>query len=140
MTGGTFNDVISSCALSSRTDRRVTMRVPPSRSTEQPLLEIHDMQSIHARPTLIQPLTARNQSQQNIRSLAMTSGVSLTESKLIIALRKELSTALSLLENEYAIKLKLVEGARDLKRQLTQALQENQTLRDQDVIGKVFSG
>lgn len=62
------------------------------------------------------PLSVRNNKQ------ATTSGVSATESKLIIALRRQLIEAKQLLEKDHFIKLKLVEGARDLKRQLVEAL------------------
>ena len=62
-------------------------------------------------------MSVRNQN-ENYRSMAVTSGVSLTESKLIIALRKDLTQARELLEREHAIKMKLIEGARDLKHQL----------------------
>ena len=49
-------------------------------------------------------------------TLAITSNVSQTESKLIIALKKQLLEAKALLENEHNAKLKLIEGARNLKR------------------------
>ena len=64
------------------------------------------------------PLSARNQNSKQ----ATTSGVSATESKLIIALRKQLLEAKQLLEQDHFIKLKLVEGARSLKYQLVQVL------------------
>ena len=57
------------------------------------------------------------------KQLAVTSNVSLTESKLIIALKKQLMEAKALLEKEHFIKLRLIEGARDLKHQLLNALQ-----------------
>ena len=57
---------------------------------------------------------------------ALTSNVSLTESKLIIALKKQLVEAKALLEREHAFKLRLIEGARDLKRRLEDALQREQ--------------
>ena len=53
---------------------------------------------------------------------AVTSSVSLTESKLIIALKKQLIEAKALLEREHAIKLRLIEGARSLKHELVQAI------------------
>ena len=52
------------------------------------------------------------------KKLAITSNVSLTESKLIIALKKQLLEAKALLEKEHAFKLRLIEGARDLKHRL----------------------
>ena len=54
--------------------------------------------------------------------MALTTNVSLTESKLIIALKKKLVEAKVLLEKEHAVKMRLIEGARDLKRQLVEAL------------------
>ena len=54
----------------------------------------------------------------------MTTNVSLTESKLIIALKKQLLEAKALLEKEHYFKMRLIEGARDLKRQLVQALKK----------------
>ena len=63
---------------------------------------------------------------QATKQLGITSNVSLTESKLIIALKKQLVDARNLLEHERLVKLKLIEGARDLKRQLTEALKEQQ--------------
>lgn len=62
------------------------------------------------------PLSVRNS------KLATTSAVSMTESKLIIALRRQLLEAKRLLEKDHLIKLKLVEGARNLKHQLIEAL------------------
>ena len=53
---------------------------------------------------------------------ALSSNISLTESKLIIALKKKLVDAKKLMEQERKIKLRLIEGARDLKRQLVEAL------------------
>ena len=47
-----------------------------------------------------------------------TSGVSATESKLIIALRKQLTDARGVIEHDHLMKLKLIEGARGLKSQL----------------------
>ena len=54
-----------------------------------------------------------------------TSGVSATESKLIIALRKQLTDARGIIEHDHLMKLKLIEGARGLKNQLHEALSNN---------------
>ena len=51
----------------------------------------------------------------SLKQLAVTSSVSLTESKLIIALKKQLIEAKALLEMEQTIKMKLIEGARNMK-------------------------
>jgi len=61
----------------------------------------------------------KNQFRQTTKTdehkLAVTSCVSQTESKLIIALKKQLVEAKALLEQEHLVKLRLVEGARHLK-------------------------
>ena len=63
--------------------------------------------------------------QKEAGNLALTTNVSLTESKLIIALKKQLVEAKVLLEREHMVKMRLIEGARDLKRQLVEALKQN---------------
>ena len=69
-----------------------------------------------SRRATLAPLSTRN------HKAATTSGVSATESKLIIALRRQLQDAKHLLEKDHFMKLRLVEGARDLKSQLVEAL------------------
>ena len=128
MTGGSINEAISSCALSSRTDRRKTEPYG-SKSNEFYLRDKNDLLSTNRQASIVIPMSVRNQN-ENYRSMAVTSGVSLTESKLIIALRKDLTQARDLLEREHAIKMKLIEGARDLKHQLQMALHEKQSLKD----------
>ena len=73
---------------------------------------------------------------------AITSNVSLTESKLIIALKKQLLEAKSLLEREHTFKLKLIEGARDLKRRLMDALQRERHIEKEiaNTLGRAEMG
>ena len=47
---------------------------------------------------------------------AMTSNVNATEAKLIIELKKKLVEAKNLIDLDQAVKMRLIEGARDLKR------------------------
>jgi len=54
-------------------------------------------------------------------SLAVTSGVGTTESKLIIALKRQLVQAKEIIERDHLAKLKLVQMARGLRSQLLKA-------------------
>ena len=84
------------------------------------------------RSTLCAPLSAQNQ------KAVTTSGVSATESKLIIALRKQLTDARGIIEHDHLMKLKLIEGARSLKSQLDEA-HSNSGITQQIVRMKISS-
>lgn len=98
-------------SYSMHTDRKMTQQKPTISTFPPLLLTISNCAEAKMSGfSKIQPMTARNN-----RISAVTSKVSATEAKLIIALRKELLIASQLIEKDKKQKEKLVEIARTLR-------------------------